>query len=171
MLLGSSCRKRSCGVKWQKNVRVVIADDSAPVRKRLAAFLRTVGGVEIVGQAQDAAEAITSVRQLKPDVIILDIRMPGGGGIGVLEDLRKEEPPPVVIMLTNYPFAQYRRKCLEAGASFFFDKSTEFYEIPQAFEQLYARTEDAQGPERFDGPEERQPPSPSRLPAPAQSPA
>ena len=171
MLLGSSCRKRSCDVTGHKNVRVVIADDSASVRKGLAAFLRAVGGVEIVGQAQDAAGAITSVRELKPDVIILDIRMPGGGGIGVLEDLRKEEPPPVVIMLTNYPFAQYRRKCLEAGASFFFDKSTEFYEIPRAFEQLYARTEDAPGAEWFDGPEERQPPSPSRLPASAQSPA
>jgi DNA-binding NarL/FixJ family response regulator len=126
-------------VDHQRKIRVIVADDSAPVRKRLITLLSGIGNVEIVGQAQDGAEAIASARESKPDVIILDIQMPDRTGIDVLEYIRKEKPAPKVIMLTNYPFAQYRKKCLEAGASFFFDKSTEFHKIPQAVEQLSMR--------------------------------
>jgi len=127
------------GVDHQRKIRVIVADDSAPVRNRLITLLSGIDNVEIVGQAQDGAEAIASARESKPDVVILDIRMPDRTGIDVLEHIRREKPAPKVIMLTNYPFAQYRRKCLEAGASFFFDKSTEFHKIPQAVEQLSTR--------------------------------
>jgi DNA-binding NarL/FixJ family response regulator len=99
-------------------------------------LLSGISNVAVVGQAQGAAQTITYVRESKPDVVILDVRMPDGTGIHVLENIRKEIPAPKVIMLTNYPFAHYRRKCLEAGASFFFDKSTEFHKLPQAVEQL-----------------------------------
>ena len=67
--------------------------------------------------------ALESVRELVPDVVILDIRMPGDSGIEVLEKMKKNVDPPVVIMFTNYPFPQYREKCRQAGAEFFFDKS------------------------------------------------
>jgi len=123
-------------VDRQRKIKVFVADDSAPIRKRLITLLSGTDNVEIVGQARDVAETINFVRELKPDVVILDIRLPDGSGIDVLETIRQEKPVPKVIMLTNYPFVQYRRKCLEAGASFFFDKSTEFYKIPQAIEQL-----------------------------------
>jgi CheY-like chemotaxis protein/uncharacterized protein YjbJ (UPF0337 family) len=121
-----------------KKIRVFIADDSATVRERLAGLLGDILGVELVGQAKDAAEALTAIHKLRPDVVILDIRMPAGSGIGVLRNLRRDDRPPKVIMLTNYPFTQYRKTCLEAGASFFFDKSSEFDQIPQALEQLSA---------------------------------
>jgi DNA-binding NarL/FixJ family response regulator len=121
-----------------KKIRVFIADDSATVRDRLTSLLRDMPAVEIVGQAADAAEAIQSIQQLKPDVVILDIRMPAGSGIGVLRSLQQKEQKPKFIMLTNYPFLQYRKTCLEAGASYFFDKSSEFEKIPQALEQLTA---------------------------------
>ena len=130
----------------------MIADDSAPMRKRLVALLGNIGNVEVVSQAEDAVEAIAGVRRLKPDVVILDIRMPGGGGLGVLDSLRREKPGPMVIMLTDYPFAQYRRKCLETGANFFFDKAAEFYRIPEAFEQLLAGGKDVESPERSEDP-------------------
>ena len=120
----------------QRKIKVFVADDSAPIRKRLITLLSGTGNVEIVGQAWDVAETITSVRESKPDVVILDVRMPDGTGIDVLEAICKERPAPKVIMLTNYPFAHYRRKCLETGASFFFDKSTEFHKLLQAVEQL-----------------------------------
>jgi DNA-binding NarL/FixJ family response regulator len=109
----------------------------------LVTLLSGIGKVEIVGQARDAAEAIMSIRESKPDVVILDVRMPEGTGIDVLRAIHEEKPAPRVIMLTNYPLAQYRKKCLEAGASFFFDKSTEFHKIPQAIEQL--STEESHG--------------------------
>lgn len=121
-----------------RRIRVFIADDSPTVRERLAALLSDVPEVDVVGQAQDAAEAIVAIERLQPDVVILDIRMPAGSGIGVLRSLHKKADRPKFIMLTNYPFLQYRRTCLEAGASYFFDKSSEFDKIPQALEQLTA---------------------------------
>ena len=99
-------------------------------------LLSGISQVEIVGQARDTAETITSIRESKPDVVILDVRMPDGTGIDVLKAIYKDRLVPKTIMLTNYSLAQYREKCLEAGARFFFDKSTEFHKIPQAIEQL-----------------------------------
>lgn len=120
----------------EKKVEVVIADDSAAVRERLVSMLAELKGVEVIGQAQNVEEAIASIRTLKPKAVILDIRMPGGSGINVLQNIKREQPAPVVIILTNYPYLQYRKKCLEAGADFFFDKSTEFNKIPQVFKLL-----------------------------------
>src|SRR5688572_12735340 len=119
-----------------KKIRVFIADDSATVRDRLTSLLRDMPAVELIGTAADAAEAISSIQHLKPDVVILDIRMPAGSGIGVLRSLQQMAAKPKFIMLTNYPFLQYRKTCLEAGASYFFDKSSEFEKIPQALERL-----------------------------------
>ena len=120
----------------EKKVEVVIADDSTAVRERLVTMLSELKGVEVVGQAQSVEEAITSIRTLRPKAVILDIRMPGGSGINVLQNIKREPPAPVVIILINYPYLQYRKKCLEAGADFFFDKSTEFNKIPQVFKLL-----------------------------------
>ena len=68
--------------------------------------------------------------------MILDIRLLGGSGIDVLRTLKQEKPSPHVIMLTNYPYPQYREKCLEAGADFFFDKSREFHQVTEVLQQL-----------------------------------
>src|SRR6185436_13444857 len=103
----------------EKKVEVVIADDSSAVRERLVSMLAELKGVEVVGQAQNVEEAIASIRALHPKAVILDIRMPGGSGINVLQNIKREQPAPVVIILTNYPYLQYRKKCLEAGADFF----------------------------------------------------
>jgi len=117
-------------------VKVFIADDSAPMREQIAATLSELKGIEIVGQAQNAPEAIDSIQKLKPDVVILDIRMPGGNGIAVLKEIKKYSKAPIVIMLTNYPYPQYRKKCKELGADYFFDKSTEFEKINEVLENL-----------------------------------
>ena len=83
----------------------------------------------MVRQAENVPEAVTAIRELKPDVVILDIRMPGGCGIDVLNTIDKSGRTPVVIMLTNYPYPQYRKKCFAAGADYFFDKSSEFEKV------------------------------------------
>lgn len=116
-------------------ITVFIADDSLVVREHLVTMLEELAGIEIVGQAENGVEAISSIRNLRPNVVILDIRMPGGDGIEVLENIKQDEGAPVVIMLTNYPYAGYRQKCLQAGADFFLDKSTEFDQIPELFER------------------------------------
>ncbi len=119
-----------------KRIRVLIADDSAPVRERLAALLGDLGNVDVIGTAGDALEAVVDIQALQPDVVILDIQMPSGNGMNVLRWAQQETVRPKFIMLTNYPYPQYRKTCLEAGASYFFDKSSEFEKIPQALEQL-----------------------------------
>lgn len=116
--------------------KVFIADDSLIVREHLVTMLDELAGIEIVGQAENVAKAINSIRDLKPDVVILDIRMPGGSGIDVLRNIKQDEVTPMVIILTNYPFPGYRQKCLEAGADYFLDKSTEFDQIPALFERF-----------------------------------
>jgi CheY-like chemotaxis protein len=86
-------------------------------------------GTAIAGAAGEPWEAIKAIRRLRPDSVILDIRMPGMSGIQVLKKIKQDLRAPVVIMLTNYPFGQYRRECAEAGADYFLNKSTEFEKI------------------------------------------
>ena len=117
------------------NIKAFIADDSLVVRERLVTMLDELAGIEIVGQAETVAEAISTIGKLQPNVVILDIRMPDGSGIDVLQTIKQDEPAPVVIVLTNYPYPAYRQKCLQAGADFFLDKSTEFDQIPKLFER------------------------------------
>jgi DNA-binding NarL/FixJ family response regulator len=120
-------------------MKVFIADDSMVLRERLVEMLSEVPGVEIIGHAQDVPEALTSIEKLNPDVVILDIRMPGGSGMDVLQDIKRKQQAPTVIILTNYPYPQYRKKCLGLGADYFFDKSTEFEKITELFKQMSRR--------------------------------
>jgi DNA-binding NarL/FixJ family response regulator len=117
-------------------IEVFIADDSLIVREHLVTILEELAGIEIVGQAENVAEAISAIQILKPDVVILDIRMPGGSGIDVLQNIKQNDSTVLVIVLTNYPYPVYRQKCLQAGADFFLDKSTEFDQIPELFERF-----------------------------------
>lgn len=117
-------------------MRVLIADDSEIIVKRLIAVLTEVGGVEIVDQAGTVAAAAQAVRNLKPDVVILDIAMPGGSGIDVLEGIKRDQLTPIVIVLTNYGYPQCRRRCLKSGARFFLDKSAEFEKVGEVLRAL-----------------------------------
>ena len=110
-------------------MRILIADDSAVVRARLISLLADLRGIEVVGQAEDAIEARNLAEKLRPDVAILDLRMPKGSGADVLSDLKKLNPTPKVIMLTNYPHPENRKKCMDRGADYFFDKSNEFQKV------------------------------------------
>jgi DNA-binding NarL/FixJ family response regulator len=117
-------------------MRVLIADDSEIFVERLGAMLGKMSGVEIVGRPGTGAEATKAIRKLKPDVVILDICMPGGSGIDVLEGMKRDQLTPIVIVLTNHPYPQYSKKCLQSGAKFFFDKSTEFEKVGEVLRSL-----------------------------------
>jgi DNA-binding NarL/FixJ family response regulator len=117
-------------------MRVLIVDDSELLVERLRSSLEQVTGLEIVGHANNARDAALEISKIKPDVVILDIHMPGGSGIEVLEGLRKDPFPPMVIMLSNYSDRQYREKCLQRGARFFFDKSNEFHNVAEVLRGL-----------------------------------
>jgi DNA-binding NarL/FixJ family response regulator len=117
-------------------MRLLIADDSEILRSRLCELLSEIEGVTIVGQARDCPSCVEAVQYLKPDVVILDVRIPGGDGILALEAIKKAESPPKVIMFTNYPYLQYRKKCLDVGADFFFYKANDFEQLVEVVKGL-----------------------------------
>ena len=110
-------------------MNVLIADDSGAVRERLKILLAEVEAITMIREAENVQQAMEEIRQRLPDVIILDIRMPDGNGMDVLRQIEKRGRVPVVIMLTSYPHPQYRSRCLDAGADFFFDKTAEFEKV------------------------------------------
>ncbi len=107
-------------------MRIFIADDSEILRVRLIDMLSEIEGIEIIGEAQNSLDAIELIEKLSPHVVILDVRMPQANGIKVLKAIKKDDKSPTVIIFTNYPYPQYRKRCMDVGADFFFDKSTEF---------------------------------------------
>ncbi len=120
----------------KRHLKVLVADDSPLIRERLAAVISDIENAELVGQAENVQEAIESIRRLKPDVVILDIRMPGGSGLQVLEQAKAGQSPPVVIVLTSFPLPPYRKRCEALGADYFFDKPTDFDRVAEVFKQL-----------------------------------
>lgn len=111
-------------------MNILIVDDSQLVAERLEEMLTQVSDdLRVIWHAKSAAEGRQAFRCGKPEVIILDVQMPGGSGIDLLPELKCETPAPVVIVLTNYPFPQYRDRCLKAGADYFFDKSVQFGDV------------------------------------------
>lgn len=122
-------------------VKVLIADDSSLIRERLVALISQIDQIEIVDEAQNGFETIDAIIKLSPGVLILDMRMPKCNGIEVLEYINKDEPYPIVIVLTNYHYPQYREKCIKAGEHFFFDKSTEFDKVPEVLKELVLRSD------------------------------
>lgn len=120
-----------------KPLQVVIIDDSVVIRQRLVGLLGEVHGVEVSGVATDGFEGLDTIRKLRPDVVILDIRMPGMGGIELLETLQADDnPSPTIIVLTNFPYPAYRKRCQELGAEYFFDKSTEFAAAVEVLQEM-----------------------------------
>src|SRR4051812_1088031 len=117
-------------------MKVLIADDSEIVRERLAFLLGDVAGVEIVGQAEDAVEGENLAAALRPDVAILDVRMPRGSGVDVLRAVKRDNPSATVIMLTNFVDPEARLMCLKQGADYFFDKSIEFEKAVAVLREL-----------------------------------
>ncbi len=113
--------------------RVLIVDDSKVIRDRLVSMLSKIEEVEIVGEAINTHEALLLYQSTNPDFVILDIRIPGGGGFNVLQEIKNKTLATKVAVLTNYPYCTYRKHCMELGADFFFSKSTEFEKVKTIF--------------------------------------
>lgn len=135
-------------------MKVFLVDDSAQVIERLLEMLAPLPGVEVIGHAADIPEALLSLRAAIPDVVLLDLHLPSGSGIEVLEAIKREMPATIVIVLTNYTFPQYKQRCLGLGAYAFLDKSTDFTSVPEMIWAFAHPNSPWQGP------------SPSSLPAP-----
>lgn len=111
--------------------RVFIVEDSPSIRSRLVDLLGEIDGVCVVGEAETPGDAITGIQQTRPHCVVLDYQLIGGTGVDVLRAVRPASPEIAFVVLTNHPNAQYRRICMEAGADWFLDKSTEFGKIKE----------------------------------------
>lgn len=100
------------------SVRLLIADDHEVIRTGLITLLQG-SGIEVVGQAATGKETVKLAEQLKPDVVLLDIRMPDGDGLSTLEKLRQKVPSTKVVMLSTYDNPTYGARAVALGAADF----------------------------------------------------
>jgi DNA-binding NarL/FixJ family response regulator len=122
----------------EPSLRVLVAEDSAVVRNQLETLFGAITGIELVGLIEDGDSALSAITERGPDVVVLDVRMPGKNGLEVLRAVRGSFAGKV-IMLTNFADPLTRRLCFEAGADHFFDKSTEFREMLRVVRELRDR--------------------------------
>ena len=93
-------------------MKIVIADDSALWRDRIKSILIDINKVFVVGEAENGTDALKIIMEKEPDLAIIDIRMPEMNGIELLKKIRELKMNVKIIMLTNYPYPQYRKRCL-----------------------------------------------------------
>jgi DNA-binding NarL/FixJ family response regulator len=117
-------------------MRVFVADNSDLLRRRLVNLLSEFPGIEVIGEAYDAQEALRAILETRPEVVTLDIEMRGGGGIALLREIKQNEQAPIVVVLTDRVSAPYRKQCMDAGADFFLDKATELKRVREIFQDL-----------------------------------
>lgn len=103
-------------------IRVLVVDDHAILREGLRALLSYYDDIEVVGEAQDGAEAVTRVGEILPDVVLMDIAMPGMNGLDATRIIRNQFPETHVLILTQHEDPQYVVPLLQAGASGFVTK-------------------------------------------------
>ncbi|MER3438919.1 MAG: DNA-binding response regulator [Chloroflexota bacterium] len=131
-------------------ISVLLVDDHPVVVEGLRKVLAIAGDISIAGAAHDAAGAIEQARALKPDVILLDLRMPGASGVQATRRLREQDVRSAVIILTSYGDQAYVRQALEAGADGYLLKTTPPDELISAIRNA-ARGRRQLSPELLDG--------------------
>jgi DNA-binding NarL/FixJ family response regulator len=108
---------------------IFVVEDSAPIRQRLVAMLEEIDGIAVVGQAEDADSAAAGILRTRPAVVVLYILLAKGRGFDVLRAVHPRAPEIIFIVLTHFANSHYRKICMEAGASYFVDKSIEMHRV------------------------------------------
>lgn len=134
----------------EKSVRVFIVDDERPARENLADLLKRHPGVEIAGEARNAAEAKEKISRERPDLLFLDIQMPGGSGFDLLE--RLEDPPPVVFVTA---YDQFAIRAFRVNALDYLLKPVDPCRLGEALRRAGARPWGSAGPENALSPRDR----------------
>jgi DNA-binding NarL/FixJ family response regulator len=116
-------------------VKLLIIDDANAVRPRLEKSLGEIDGIDVSSCSPREAGILQRMLQLKPDVVVIDIRMPGSG-IDLMRRIKSGSHPPVVIALSTSSSLQYRAACHRAGAEYFFDKVREQARLVEAIADL-----------------------------------
>ena len=106
-------------------IRILVADDHLIIRQGLRLILETEEGFQMVGEAADGAEAVNLCSELKPDVVLMDLRMPGMDGLSAIERLRTEQPGIAVVILTTFNEDDLMMRGLRLGAKGYLLKDTD----------------------------------------------
>lgn len=120
-----------------RKIKVLIADDHALVRDGIRALLALVSNVEVVGEAANGKEAVEKVREMAPDVVLMDLAMPILGGLEATRRIRREFPGTKVLALTQYEDSDSVIPVIEAGACGFVTKVAAFSELALAIQAAY----------------------------------
>ena len=118
------------------NIRVLVVDDDVPTRVGVRTILSSEPDMEVVGEAGTAADAINQARQLRPDIVLMDVRLPDDDGISatreIIKDVSEGLTPPRVVVLTTFDYDEYVFRSLQAGASGFLLKRTRAEDLVDA---------------------------------------
>jgi len=104
-------------------MNILITDDSKEIRRRLIKVISKIKGINKIYQADSTQNSLTIFFKNKINLIILDISMPGKGGLYVLEQVKKEKPETTVLIFSSYTYVWLKKKCKALGINYFFDKS------------------------------------------------
>ena len=118
-------------------IRVLLVDDHAILRAGVRAMLQTYSDVEVVGEAGDGEEAISQVRQLRPDVVVMDVGMPGMNGLVATRYILEENPDTKVLILSQYGNKEYVLPLLEVGAAGYVLKQAADTDLIKAIRAVY----------------------------------
>lgn len=119
-------------------MRAYIVEKSETILCRLASLFAEIEGLELVGQAGSIKVATDNILRLQPDVVLLDIKLPDGNGLDMLESLQAQGLKAKAIVMTFDPYHLYRMKAMKLGAVHFIDKAKEIENIRSLLEQLIA---------------------------------
>jgi DNA-binding NarL/FixJ family response regulator len=119
-------------------IKVLLVDDQAVVRAGFRVLLEDAGDIEVVGEASNGPSAVVAAAQFKPDVICMDVRMPGGDGLAATREIaaEREGETPAILIVTTFGLDEYVFGALEAGASGFIMKDCEPEELVDAVRKL-----------------------------------
>jgi DNA-binding NarL/FixJ family response regulator len=129
-------RARRSRERDMQTIAVMLADDDPCFRKRVRALLEAEPGIQVVGEAAQGDEAIQKARQLAPDVVLMDVRMPGLNGLEAARQLKAERPALHVIMLTMFELDEYREAARACGVQGYIVKRSMLEELVPAIRKV-----------------------------------
>ncbi len=116
------------------NLKVTLIEDSLHIGEWIKENIETIEGLELADWEKDGEKAVSRVQEEKPDIIILDLNLPGISGLDILQQLRRKGAKPMIIVFTINE--QARKKTLEMGADYFFDKALEDQDLLKTLDTL-----------------------------------
>ncbi|MEQ8361493.1 MAG: response regulator transcription factor [Cyclobacteriaceae bacterium] len=114
---------------------ILIIEDSVSITWRLLSFLREIENLEIIGSVRNGTSGLKRIKSDKPDIVLLDLQLPGINGLKIIETLQDQTKPHIIVFTNNSNY-YFKNRCLALGANEFYDKSVQFEEAVAAVRKL-----------------------------------